>query len=114
HYVVADGRYLAFSVGPFDRVFSYRVLEHLCQEDVRLTLLEICQVLRSSGECQVQMPNAYGIRCLYHQARRGFRETRDFEVRYWTTRELLSTFGTAVGPARISVDGYFSLNAQSS
>jgi SAM-dependent methyltransferase/uncharacterized protein YbaR (Trm112 family) len=114
HYIVADGRYLPFPASVFDQVFSFSVLQHLSREDVRLTLLEICRVLRLGGECQVQMPNAYGVRCLYHQARRGFREARDFEVRYWTARELLSTFRAAVGPARISVDGYFSLNAQSS
>jgi hypothetical protein len=58
------------------------------------------------------MPNVFGVRWLYHQVRRGFRETRDFEVRYWTPGELASTFGEAVGPARVSVDGYFSLNPQ--
>ena len=43
---------------------------------------------------------------------RGFRETRDFEVRYWTVPELRTTFSRLIGPAKISVDGYFSLNAQ--
>jgi SAM-dependent methyltransferase/uncharacterized protein YbaR (Trm112 family) len=114
HYAVADGRHLPFPPNVFSQVFSYSVLQHLSRDDVRLTLLEISRVLRLAGECQVQMPNTYGIRCLYHQARRGFREARDFEVRYWTVRQLLSAFRTAVGPARISVDGYFSLNAQSS
>jgi len=109
---VADGRYLPFPDQAFDQVFSYSVLQHLAREDVRLTLQEICRALRRGGKCQVQMPNVFGIRCLYHQARRGFRDGRDFEVRYWTPRALLSTFGAALGPARLSVDGYFSLNAQ--
>lgn len=112
YYVVADGRYLPFPDSIFDQVFSYSVLQHLSKEDARLTLSEISRVLHPGGECQVQMPNTLGIRCLYHQARRGFREARDFEVRYWTPRELVSTFRAALGPARISVDGYFSLNAQ--
>jgi SAM-dependent methyltransferase/uncharacterized protein YbaR (Trm112 family) len=111
-YVVADGRYLPFRDGLFDQVFSYSVLQHLPKQDVYLTLKEIHNVLREGGQCQVQMPNAFGIRCLYHQARRGFRDARDFEVRYWTPRELLSAFRNAIGPADISVDGYFSLNAQ--
>jgi len=60
----------------------------------------------------VQMPNCFGIRCLYHQARRGFHEGRDFDVRYWTPRELASTFRATFGSARVFVDGFFSLNAQ--
>ena len=111
-YVVADGRYLPFRDGLFDQVFSYSVLQHLPKQDVYLTLRAIQDVLRPGGHCQVQMPNTFGIRCLYHQARRGFREARDFEVRYWTPRELVSAFHSAIGPAHISVDGYFSLNAQ--
>jgi len=89
-----------------------RVLQHLPKQDVYLTLRAIHDVLRGGGQCQVQMPNAFGIRCLYHQARRGFREAHDFEVRYWTPRELVSAFHSAIGPAHVSVDGYFSLNAQ--
>jgi len=58
------------------------------------------------------MPNVFGIRCLYHQVRRGFRDTRDFEVRYWTVRELISAFEEEIGPSQIFVDGYFSLNPQ--
>jgi SAM-dependent methyltransferase/uncharacterized protein YbaR (Trm112 family) len=112
HYVVADGRYLPFASGTFDRVFSYSVLQHLSKENARLTLQEAVRALHSSGEFLVQMPNCFGIRCLYHQARRGFRKGRDFDVRYWTPRELTSTFRAAFGSAHVFVDGFFSLNAQ--
>jgi SAM-dependent methyltransferase/uncharacterized protein YbaR (Trm112 family) len=112
HYVVADGRHLPFSDEAFGQVFSYSVLQHIAREEVRKTLLEIQRVLRPGGHSQVQMPNVFGIRCLYHQIRRGFREERDFEVRYWSPRQLLSAFGATVGPSRLWVDGYFSLNAQ--
>jgi hypothetical protein len=33
-------------------------------------------------------------------------------VRYWTPRELVSTFRAIFGSARIVVDGFFSLNPQ--
>jgi SAM-dependent methyltransferase/uncharacterized protein YbaR (Trm112 family) len=112
HYVVADGRHLPFSDEVFSQVFSYSVLQHISRDEVGKTLLEIRRVLRAGGGAQVQMPNVFGIRCLYHQIRRGFREARDFEVRYWSPRQLLSAFAAAVGPSRLSVDGYFSLNAQ--
>jgi SAM-dependent methyltransferase/uncharacterized protein YbaR (Trm112 family) len=112
HYVVADGRNLPFASGTFDQVFSYSVLQHLSRENARLTLQEVARALHSGGGFLVQMPNCFGIRCLYHQARRGFREGRDFDVRYWTPRELVSTFRAAFGSARVVVDGFFSLNAQ--
>lgn len=111
-YLVGDGRHLPFSDGIADLVFSYSVLQHLSKQNVGLVLSEIHRVLRVGGQCQVQLPNVFGIRCLYHQVRRGFRETRDFEVRYWTPWELVSAFGAAIGPARVAVDGYFSLNSQ--
>jgi SAM-dependent methyltransferase/uncharacterized protein YbaR (Trm112 family) len=112
HYVVADGRYLPFANGTFDQVFSYSVLQHLSKENVRLTLQEVARALHPAGGFLVQMPNCLGIRCLYHQARRGFREGCDFDVRYWTPRELASTFRATFGSARIFVDGFFSLNPQ--
>ncbi len=112
HYVVADGRYLPFASGSFDQVFSYSVLQHLSKENARLTLREIARALQPDGGFLVQMPNCFGIRCLYHQARRGFSEGNDFDVRYWTPRELASTFRAIFGSARILVDGFFSLNPQ--
>jgi SAM-dependent methyltransferase/uncharacterized protein YbaR (Trm112 family) len=111
-YVVADGRYLPFRDGTFQRVFSYSVLQHLSPQDVRDTLIEIGRVLSPEGNTTVQMANALGVRCLYHQLRRGFREAKAFEVRYWTPRQLRNVFEALIGPSRLSVDGFFSLNAQ--
>ncbi len=111
-YLVGDARHLPFPDRLFDQVFSYSVLQHLSRENVGKALHEISRVLRPGGNCQVQMPNKFGIRCLYHQARRGFREGEDFDVRYWSPGELISTFSGPLGPAKLSVDGYFSLNAQ--
>lgn len=111
-YVVADGRYLPFVANSFDQVFSYSVLQHLSRENVRLVLQEIARVMRPDGNCLVQMPNRFGLRCLYHQARRRFREGHDFEVRYWTPQELTSTFLRVFGSTHILVDGFFSLNPQ--
>jgi len=111
-YLVADGRYLPFPDSIFDQVFSYSVLQHLSKENTRSVLSEIHRVVTASGQSLIQLPNVFGIRCLYHQVRRGFREARDFEVRYWTVPELRRTFEAAIGPACVEVDGFFSLNAQ--
>jgi SAM-dependent methyltransferase len=113
-YLVGDGRHLPFAGGTVDQVFSYSVLQHLSKENARATLREAARVLRKDGQCLVQMPNVFGVRCFYHQLRRGFRETRDFEVRYWTVPELARTFSEIVGPSRVFVDGYFTLNPQMS
>jgi hypothetical protein len=58
------------------------------------------------------MPNAFGIRSLYHQARRGFREADRFDVRYWTPQALLRTFSREIGPSTLSIDGFFGLGIQ--
>jgi SAM-dependent methyltransferase len=113
-FLVADGRFLPFREQSFDQVFSYSVLQHLSKGNVLTILDEIRRTLRSEGNALVQLPNVYGIRCLYHQMRRGFREPRGFEVRYWRPAELLSVFTSKIGKARLSVDGFFSLNVQPS
>ena len=111
-YVVGDARYLPFADETFSTVFSYSVLQHFSKSDVRQTLAECSRVLCSSGRSMIQMANKLGLRSLFHQAKRGFREPALFQVRYWTPHELLQAFATAIGPSAVSVDGFFSLNAQ--
>lgn len=111
-FVVADACHLPFPTASFDFVFSYSVLQHLPREQVRASLRAIARVLRPGGRSMIQMPNRWGLRSIYHQARRRFREARDFEVRYWSVSELEATFTELVGPTRISVDGFLSLNVQ--
>lgn len=113
-FAVADGRYLPFRDRSFDRIFSYSVVQHLSKENAFVTLTEMRRALRVGGEALVQLPNVFGVRCLYHQVRRGFREARDFEVRYWRPAELVSAFQEKIGPSQLSVDGFFSLNVQPS
>lgn len=111
-FVVGDARHLPFVAGTFDQAFSYSVLQHLSKEHVRAALAQISEVLRPNGGCLVQMPNVFGMRNLYNQARRGFRGTKDFDVRYWTPQELRETFGSLIGPTELAIDGFFSLNPQ--
>ena len=113
-YVVGDSRCLPFSDEFFDQVFSYSVLQHLSKPDARVSLTEIRRVLRTGGGALVQMANAFGMRCLYHQARRSFREGIDFDVRYWKPADLILAFTECIGPSELSADGYFSLNVQAS
>ena len=111
-FVVGDARFPPFRDGSFDTIFSYSVLQHFSKDDVRQTLSECSRVLASGGRLLIQMANALGVRSLFHQARRRFRTPVHFEVRYWTPRELLQAFSSRVGPSRLSVDGFFTLNAQ--
>ncbi len=113
-YVVADGRYLPFARGSFGIVFSYSVFQHLYKADVQRSLAEIARVLTPSGVSVVQMPNAYGLHNLWVQARNRFRDPGLFGVRYWRPRELRDLFSSSIGPTSLSVDGFFSLNAQAS
>ena len=113
-YVVADGRFLPFLDQSFDQIFSYSVLQHLSKENTLATLSEIRRVLHVGAGALIQMPNTFGMRCLYHQIRRGFQEGQDFDVRYWRPKELRSAFTERIGPSELTVDGYFSLNVQPS
>ena len=114
HFVVGDARYLPFRAGSFDYAFSYSVLQHLSREDVQLAVAGIGRTLASGGTSFVQMPTIFGVRCLYHQARRRFAEAGGFDVRYWTIPALTRLFSRAVGPSTISVDCYFGIGLQRS
>jgi SAM-dependent methyltransferase len=110
-YRSGSGETIPYAENSFDVVFSYSVLQHLAKQRVRNAIAEINRVLKPGGVALIQMPNWMGIRCLYHQARRGFRAERDFEVRYWGLGELQEAFGV-VGEVDLSVDGFFGLGIQ--
>jgi SAM-dependent methyltransferase/uncharacterized protein YbaR (Trm112 family) len=110
--VVADARFLPFRADGFDVAFSYSVLQHFSKLDARIALESIRRVLRNDGTFLVQMASTLGIRSLQHQVRRGFKEPRDFDVRYWSPAELLDTFREIFGPTELEVDCYFGLGLQ--
>jgi len=112
HFVVGDARFLPFVTGYFDQVFSYSVIQHFSKQNARKALHQIRKVLKQDGASLVQMPNAYGLRSIFHQMKRGFRQPQAFEVRYWSPEEMLKTFRDIIGETNISVDGYFGLGIQ--
>ena len=113
-FVVGDARFLPFADDSFDTAFSYSVIQHFSKQDARLAVREIGRVLRQGGECLVQMPNRWGLRCFSHQLRRGFRAPVRFEVRYWSPDEMLRTFSSRIGSTCLSVDCFFGLGIQAS
>jgi SAM-dependent methyltransferase/uncharacterized protein YbaR (Trm112 family) len=113
-FVVADARYLPLATGVVDRVFSYSVLQHFAPADAELALQEAGRVLAPGGTSLIQMPTTFGVRCLYHQARRRFRTPRHFEVRYRTLPALRRLFTRTIGPTTVSVDCFFGIGLQAS
>ena len=113
-FVVADARFLPFADSAFDIGFSYGVLQHLKKVNVNVSFDEMARVTKDGGEIVVQMPNKYGIRCIYHQAKRGFSEEakEGAEVFYWTPAELMNTFTEKFGETKMSADCYFGLGIQ--
>jgi len=113
-FVVGDARYLPFRTDCFDQIFSYSVLQHFSKSNVRSTLTQIDRVLKINGKSLIQMPNCLGLRSLQHQANRGFKDGDNFDVRYWSIRELTQYFTEEVGSSKISIDGFFGLGIQGS
>jgi SAM-dependent methyltransferase/uncharacterized protein YbaR (Trm112 family) len=111
-YIVADARHLPLADDVADVTYSYSVLQHMSPDDASASIAEMGRVLKAGGLARVQMPTKYGVRCLYHQARRSFREARGFEVRYWTREALASMFSRHIGPPRFEVDCYFGIGLQ--
>jgi SAM-dependent methyltransferase/uncharacterized protein YbaR (Trm112 family) len=113
-FVVADARSLPFADQSVDVVFSYSVLQHFAKDDARAALAQMGRIVRPDGTTCVQMANRWGLRNLALQARRRFAEPRDFEVRYWSPKELRQAWGELVGPPTLRPDGFFTLNGQPS
>ena len=113
-YLVGDARYLPFPAQSFDYTYSYSVFQHLSWADAAASVAEMGRVLKQGGAATVQMPTRFGVRCLYHQARRAFREPAGFEVRYWTLPALRRLFTRCVGETKFEADCYFGLGLQKS
>ncbi len=113
-FVVGDARYIPFRDGRFDVVYSYGVLQHFSPDDAKRAIAEAARVVAPSGTVLIQMAARYGVLSLLQQARRGFRDPRGFEVRYWKPSAVAATFRDLVGPTALSVDGYLTLNPQTS
>ena len=111
-HVVGDARSLPFATGSVDVVFSYSVIQHFSRADAADAIAEAGRVLRPGGMSLIQMPTRWGVRCLYHQARRRFREAAGFEVRYWTLGALRRLFTDRIGPTEASVDCFFGIGLQ--
>lgn len=114
NFVTGDARFLPFRTGSLDAVFSYSVLQHFSKEDAAAAVKQIGRTLVPAGRSLVQMPTTVGLRCLYHQLRRRFREPQGFDVRYWSIPALRNLFTAAVGPTDFSVDCYFGIGLQPS
>lgn len=111
-FVVGDARHLPFRSASVVTVYSYSVFQHFCRDDARQAMREVGRVLRHPGTCLFQMPNRFGVRSLYHQARRGFSEGKKFEVRYWSIPQLRREVAEAIGTPEFQVDGFFGLGIQ--
>lgn len=111
-FLVGDARFLPFRAGSLDVVFSYSVLQHFSRDNAIRAIQEIGRVLQVNGKGLIQMPTLLGMRCLYHQARRRFREPRDFDVRYWSIPALRKLFTESIGLTDFSVDCFFGIGLQ--
>lgn len=113
-FVVGDARHLPFRPCLFDDVFSYSVIQHFSVADATRAFGEMGRVLKGGGLATIQMPTRYGLRCWYNQARRAFRGTHGFEVRYWRMADLRSVFEQCIGTTRFTIDCFFGIGWQPS
>lgn len=111
-FIVGDARYVPFRDGRFAVVHSYDVLQHFAPSDARLAIAEAARAVAPGGTVLIQMAAKYGVLSMLQQARRGFREARGFEVRYWKPADIAAALRGAVGPTILSADGYLTLNPQ--
>ena len=108
-FVAGDARCLPFKSDAFDRVFSFGVFQHFSKENTRTALDEIARVLKPGRESLVQMATSSGIRSRQQWRRRHYTEGEEFDVRYWSPKELVDTFESKLGKTELLADSYFGL-----
>lgn len=113
-FIVADALQLPFAPNTFDAIFSYSVLQHFSVENATTALQQAAAVSREDARLMIQMPNRFGVRCLYHLLKRGFRPPVEFDVRYYSPDMLVKLFSSHYGECELSVDGFFGLGIQAS
>lgn len=113
-FIVGDARNLPFRNHTVNTVFSYSVIQHFKYQDAIQTISEAKRVLKPNGTCLIQLPNAFGLRCLYHQVKRGFHRPQGFEVRYWTPRMMSKTFRQYFYKTSLTVDCFLGIGVQAS
>lgn len=111
-WLVGDARQLPFKDSAFDVVHSYSVFQHFKIEDVNTSVAEVSRVIKQNGMTKIQLANRYGMRSLYHQARRGFRPAKNFEVRYLSPSTMRALFVSAGFDVELTTDCYFGLGLQ--
>jgi SAM-dependent methyltransferase len=120
-YLIGDARYLPFTSGAFDAVFSYAVLQHLSKVEVRQSVNEIARTLKEGGTCYIQLPNSRRLRSLLRRALGKDRSPERLtagkgmsKMVYYTLSELTALFGERVGPPSVSAECYLGLDIQMS
>jgi ubiquinone/menaquinone biosynthesis C-methylase UbiE len=111
-FIVADARFMPFEDSEFDVVYSYSVLQHFGPKDLQKAIDEIARVALPNGRCQVQLANHLGVRSVYHQLKRGFREPIGFEVRYLWPSQIKNIFPRAGWWVETKPDCFFGLGLQ--
>ncbi|CAN5391221.1 hypothetical protein BH10ACI3_BH10ACI3_26710 [soil metagenome] len=113
NFIVADTLSLPFLQSTFDVTFSFSLLQHFRKSNVKKALPEISRVTKDEGRILIQMPNKHGLRCLYQQIKRGFKDGEEgTDVFYWTAGELKSVFNEQLGPSKLTADCFLGLNIQ--
>ena len=109
-FIVGDARFIPFREGRFEVVHSYGVLQHFLTPMRNSRWLEAARIpAKRHGDDS----DGGAVRIAFDlQQVRRLRSARDFEVRYWKPSEIESTFRSLVGPTKLSVDGYLTLNPQ--
>lgn len=109
-FVLADARCMPFARDSFDGVFSYSVVQHFSKDNAILIFREIGRVLKRRGTSVIQMPNRVGMRNLIARFARGWSDDSEFDVRYYSIRELLDLSSAQIGASKWAPDCYFGLN----
>jgi SAM-dependent methyltransferase len=109
-FVLADARHMPFAAESFSGVFSYSVIQHFSKTNASIILSEVRRIMKPRAKSLIQMPNKMGIRSGMNIARRGSSNGSEFDVRFYSTQELVQLFESRIGKTEWTPDCFFGLN----
>jgi uncharacterized protein YbaR (Trm112 family) len=104
--VCGDARFMPFKSETFSRVFSYSVLQHFAESDMRASLVEINRVLMRGGASTIQMAHWGGLRSPHHRKRHDSPASGEFHVRYWKLKAIQRIFSVEIGPTKSRAEAF--------
>jgi hypothetical protein len=81
-------------------------VRHFPEKNADTAIAEFGMVLRKGGHAEIQMANKGDLRSIYTRTRRGYLDSGQFRVSYWSLASLRETFEYNIDPIAVTAEAF--------